>query len=324
MQGRDTREELGELRARRLTLVDDAGRVRATLGPTADGSTALRLYDADDRARAELAIDSGGATMLTLRDAAGEFRSSLVVAAEGATRLHLHGAPAVSLHDENGQPRALIGLDEFSGMATLSCVDAEGNCCLLLAEDPSGGRVHVFQRDGTGRRIPACDPGDPDRAGGATVSRKAVVAPPTLRRRLSTAVLVFFATLAGAVTGRLAPPAPVPAVQVAESAPPRRGSVLEGDELVLSDQAGRPRVRLSVLSDGTPLLRMTDPTGQNALELGVLSETGAVLRLRGIESSLALVAPPHDVPTVSAALKDDVLFQAPSNIARMLPEDIWP
>ena len=45
---------------------------------------------------------------------------------------------------------------------------------------------------------------------------------------------------------------------------------------------------------------------------------------RSIESSIALVAPPHDAPTVSAALGDDVLFQAPSNIARLLPADIWP
>src|SRR5439155_19822045 len=143
----------------------------------------------------------------------------LVVGPQGATRLHLHGAPAVSLHDEDGQPRAMIGLDEHSGMATLSCVDAEGNCCLLLAEDPSGGRIHLFQRDGTGRRIPACDPGDPDAVGGGVAApagerpagrEEPPVAGPKLRRRLSTAVLVFVATLAGAMSGRLTPPQPVP------------------------------------------------------------------------------------------------------------------
>ncbi|HJQ73403.1 MAG TPA: hypothetical protein VJ814_00855, partial [Gaiellaceae bacterium] len=56
--------EVDELRAQRLTLVDAQGRVRATLGPAADGSAALRLYDADDHARAELAIDAQGATTL--------------------------------------------------------------------------------------------------------------------------------------------------------------------------------------------------------------------------------------------------------------------
>jgi hypothetical protein len=331
-QAREVAEEPGELRARRLTLVDDAGRVRATLGPAADGSTALRLYDTDDRARVELAIEPSGVTLLTLRDGDGEFRTSLVVGPEGATRLHLHGAPAVSLHDNDGEPRAVLGLDEHTGMATLSCVDAEGNCCLLLAEDPSGGRLHLFQRDGTGRRIPACDPGDPDAAGSDVAmpvstrpaKREGLAATrPTLRRRLSTALLVFLATLAGVASGRFAPPPAVPSVP-ASTPPPSRGSVLEGEELVLSDRAGTPRMRLSVLSDGTPLLLMTDSTGRNAVELGVPSDTGAILRLKGIESSIALVAPPHDTPTVSAALRDDVLFQAPSNVARLLPADIWP
>src|SRR5689334_23444109 len=113
-----------ELRARRLVLVDDMGRVRATLGPTTDGSAALRLLDGDERARAELAIDANGTTTLTLRDGAGEFRSSLVVGPEGETRLHLHGAPALSLHDESGAARAVLGLDEHTGTATLAFPDA--------------------------------------------------------------------------------------------------------------------------------------------------------------------------------------------------------
>jgi hypothetical protein len=212
MELSDARDAPEELRARRLVLVDEAGRVRATLGPAADGSTALRLLDADERTRAELAIDANDGTMLTLRDGAGEFRCSLVVGPEGETRLHLHGAPAVSLHDEEGQPRAVLALDEHTGMANLSYADAEGKSCLLAAEDPGGGRLHLFQRDGQGRRIPACDPGDPDAAGGPLVSGHeehpvptAVPARAGKARRFSVAVVTFVAAFAGALGGRLAP-----------------------------------------------------------------------------------------------------------------------
>jgi hypothetical protein len=69
---------------------------------------------------------------------------------------------------------------------------------------------------------------------------------------------------------------------------------------------------------------MTDPSGKHTIELGVLTDTGAVLRMNGGESSIALVAPPRDPPSVSATLGDDVVFQAPSNVARLLPPDIWP
>lgn len=317
---------LDELRARRLVLVDDVGRVRVTLGGAEDGSTALRLLDGDERPRAELAIDPAGVTTLTLRDGDGEFRASLVVAPAGETRLHLHGTPAVSLHDDEGQPRAVLGLDEHTGMAALSYTDADGKCCLLVAEDPSGGRVHLFQRDGQGRRIPAGDPGDPDAAGGPLPKEPAPASPVrvTARRRLSPAVLVFLATLAGAMSARLTPPSHPESPAAAPPPPVRMGPVLQAEELLLSDHGGTPRARLSVLSDGTPLLWMTDPTGANTVELGVLADTGAVLRLRGRDSSIALVAPPHDPPSVNATLGDDVLFQAPSNVARLLPPDIWP
>jgi hypothetical protein len=109
-----------ELCARRLTIVDAQGQVRATFGPAADGSVELRLYDRDDHSRVELAVAASGATSLTLRDPDGEMRSCLAVGVDGDTRLHLHGTAAISLHDREGRPRALLGLDEHSGMATLS------------------------------------------------------------------------------------------------------------------------------------------------------------------------------------------------------------
>lgn len=170
-------EPVDEISTRRLTIVDDQGRVRATLGPAPDGSVELRLYDGDDRTRAELAVAANGVASLTLRDPAGEVRSCLAVSTEGDTRLHLHGTAAVSLHDASGQPRALLGLDEHSGTASLSYVDVDGGCCVLLTEDASGGRLHLFQCDGTGRRIPAGDPADPGNGADVTGPKRSVPPP---------------------------------------------------------------------------------------------------------------------------------------------------
>jgi hypothetical protein len=316
---------IDELCARRLTIVDAQGRVRATFGPAGDGSIELRLYDGDDRPRAELAVAASGVTSLTLRDPDGEMRSCLAVGADGDTRLHLHGAAAVSLHDREGQPRALLGLDEQSGMATLSYVDAGGGCCLLLAEDASGGRLHLFQRDGRGRRIPACDPADPEPSAEVTtppqvdVVRRDRTATP---RWLSASLLVILGAVSGTLGGRLVAPrllAETPAL-----APQGRQSesIVNAREVVLSDPAGIPRMRLGALPDGTPLIWMTD--GKSTIEVGTASGVGAVVRLNGGTSSIELVAPPGEPPSLSASADDEVLFQAPSYVARFLPPDLWP
>jgi hypothetical protein len=304
-----------ELSARRLTIVDDQGRVRATLGTAADGSVELRLHDADARTRAELAVAASGAASVTLRAPSGEVGSVLAVGPEGDTRLHLHGDAAVSLHDSDGQARAALGLDQNDGTATLSYADADGGTCVLLTEDGSGGRLHLFQRDGTGRRIPAGDPMDP--ANGADV-RRPEPAPPRGLRAVH-AGLVLLSAVLGTVGGRFATS---PTVVQTPAPAPEVGAVVHAREIVLSDLAGTPRVRLGALPDGTPLLWMTD--GTSTVELGALSGVGAVLRLTGGRSSVALVAPPKDPPSVSASVDDEVLFQAPSHVARFLPQDLWP
>jgi hypothetical protein len=241
-------ETVNEISTRRLTIVDDRGQVRATLGPAPDGSVELRLYDGEDRTRAELAVAANGVASLTLRDPAGEVRSCLAVSTEGDTRLHLHGTAAVSLHDASGQPRALLGLDEHSGKASLSYADVDGGCCVLLTEDASGGRLHLFQCDGTGRRIPAGDPADPEN--GAAVSRpKPPVPPPSVPARrsrsrwLRAALLVVLSAAIGTLVG--GPGTPRSVARTAEHVPAPR-------KLVLSD-AGTPRARPSALRDGTPL-----------------------------------------------------------------------
>src|SRR5207302_1014783 len=108
--------------------------------------------------------------------------------------------------------------------------DDESRPCVLLAEDPSGGRIHLFQRDGEGRRIPACDPGDPDAAGGPLAPRRAEASRAAHERRagrrLATAVLVFVATVAGTLTGRVVP-VPRPDATAAAPAVVRTGPVLQ-------------------------------------------------------------------------------------------------
>lgn len=320
-------DPVDEVSTRRLTIVDDRGRVRATLGPAPDGSVELRLYDGEDRTRAELAVAANGVTSLTLRDPAGEVRSCLAVGTEGDTRLHLHGTAAMSLHDASGQPRALLGLDEHSGTASLSCADVDGGCCVLLTEDASGGRLHLFQRDGTGRRIPAGDPADPENGADVTRPKPSVPPPgvPSQRRGsrwLHAALLVVLSAAVGTLGGRSGTPRSAARTAEPVPAPREPESVVKAREIVLSDPAGTPRVRLSVLPDGTPLLWMTD--GSTTVEIGAMSDVGSVIRLNGGRSSIALVAAPHDPPSLSASLDDEVLFQAPSRVARFLPQDLRP
>ncbi len=59
------------LRARRLEVVDTAGRVRAALGMASDGSSALGLWDATGRVRIAIVVDPDGSPGLSLHDAAG-------------------------------------------------------------------------------------------------------------------------------------------------------------------------------------------------------------------------------------------------------------
>jgi hypothetical protein len=336
-----------ELRAARFTLVDADGAVRGTLGASSDGSLGLRLQDRAERTRAELSLDASGATNLMLRDADGEVRSWLAVGRHGDPSLYLHGVsrhrtglhghaklsvdehgcPVLSLHDGHGRPRVLLSLDE-TGMATISCTDARGNPRVIVADDGSGP-LRVLRPAEPSRDVPRLPLGE--RPGPGPDPRIATLAdrvarlerPPRRRRGLVAAVVAAVALGAGAVGARLAAPTPAPA-----ASPPARvaiaGPVIRAEELLLTDAAGTTRARLAVLPDGTPLLWMSDPAAKSTVELSVVPETGAVLRLGGGRSSIALVAPPHDLPSVGAYDGKDVLFQAPSNVARFLPSDLWP
>jgi len=389
-----------ELRALRLTLVDRLGRPRAALGPASDGSTGLRLYDADDRLRVELALDDAGATNLKLHGPDGEVSAWLSVGRLGDPSLYLHGTsrhhegvrgdvelsvdehgrPTVSLHDRDGQPRALLGLDEQTGMATLSQTDAQGNTCVLLTEDAGGGHLLLFDHTGRLREVPTPPPvrHEPGRTTAPpppappeaiapiapvspefvapiapapsetiapieptpTVALISVPAPAddafdTLARRIrrlergrsiSAVAAVLLGALLGATGARLLPtlsdatPRPVLSPPLAPASVP----VVHAEEIILTDRHGEMRARLGVLPDGTPLLWMSDPESRSTVEMGALSGAGAVLRLSGGRSSIALDAPPADLPSLGAYDGNEILFQAPSHVARFLPRDVTP
>jgi hypothetical protein len=348
----DLADVVEELRAVRLTLVDRAGRVRAALGPASDGSTGLRLYDADDRLRAELALDETGATNLKLHAPGGELSAWLSVGRQGDPSLYLHGTsrhregvrghaelsvdehgrPALSLHDRDGQARALLALDEQTGMASLSQADAHGNSCVLVTEDAGGGHLILFDRAGRLRELPpvavvdagadaTADPPPPPVAALAERVRRL-----ERRRLVSTVLTVLLGALLGGLGMRFAPLLHAPLAPAPLSATaPAAGAVLHAEEIVLTDRHGEMRARLGVLPDGTPLLWMTDPESRSTVEMGALTGAGAVLRLSGGgRSSIALDAPPADPPSLGAYDGNEIVFQAPSQVARFLPPDLWP
>jgi hypothetical protein len=146
------------------------------------------------------------------------------------------------------------------------------------------------------------------------------------RRRVGVLALVLAAALLGMAGGKLARPVPAaaPPGPVVETPKTRPGPVLHAEELILEDRTGTMRARLSVLPDGTPLFWMSDPSSASTAEITVLPDSGALLRLGGGPSSIVLSAPPTDPPSLGAYKGDDVLFQAPSHVARFLPPDLWP
>jgi hypothetical protein len=341
-----------DLRATRFTLVDERGAVRAALGPGGDGAVELTLYDRDQRPRAELGVDAAGAANLKLHGPEGEVSAWLAVGRHGAPTLYLHGtsrhrdgvrghaelsvdehgSPVLSLHDRFGQARVLLSLDERTGMATLCCADAQGESRLLLGEDESGGLFHVAERRGL-RDVPALPIGPPRRSAepdprlAAMAARVARLERAAGRRRVGRRVgllaVVVVAALVGVAGSRFvqpvpaaAPPEPVAAAHL--------GPVVHAEELILEDRTGAMRARLAVLPDGTPLLWMSDPRGQSTAQMTVLADSGAFFRLGAGPSSIVLSAPPNDPPSLGAFKGDDVLFQAPSHVARFMPPDLWP
>ena len=313
-----------ELRANRFTVVDDRGEVRATLGALGDGALGLRFADGDDRAQAELSVDDDGATNLKLHGRDGEVCAWMAVGRHGDPSLYLqgasrhhdgvrghaklsvdeHGCPVLSLHDRAGQPRVVLTLDERTGR----------------------GDLYLFDREGHSHDVPALrfDEGDPlpepDPRVERLATRLARLERARARRWVAAAVLLLLGALGGVLGDQLASPRTTPAPPV-EVITPATGRIVRAEEIALTDAHGTTRARLAVLPDGTPLLWMADPQNKTTAQLSLLAETGATLRLSGGKSSIVLTSPPHDLPSVGAYDGADILFQAPSNVARFLPPD---
>jgi hypothetical protein len=342
-----------DLRATRFTLVDEHGAARAALGPSGDGAVGLTLYDREQRPRAELGVDAAGAANLKLHGPEGEVSAWLAVGRHGAPTLYLHGAsqhrdgvrghaelsvdehgsPVLSLHDRFGQARVLLSLDERTGMATLCCADAHGESRVLLGEDEGGGLFHVVERRGLRDDVPVLPIERPRNAGpypqlAAMAARLARLERAARRRRVGLRAVVLAVVLAAALAGvagrRFVRPVPAAAPPEPVAAAPHIGPVVHAEEIVLEDRTGAMRARLSVLPDGTPLLWMSDPGGESTAEITVLAGSGAFFRLGAGPSSIVLSAPPNDPPSLGAFKGDDVLFQAPSHVARFMPPDLWP
>ena len=337
-----------DLRATRFTLVDERGAARAALGPSGDGAVGLTLYDRDGHPRAELGVDAAGAANLKLHGPEGEVSAWLAVGRHGAPTLYLHGtsrhrdgvrghaelsvdehgSPVLSLHDRFGQARVLLSLDERTGMATLCCADAHGESRVLLGEDDSGGLFHVAAERGL-REVPVLPIEPPRRAApdpvlAAMAARVSRLERAAGRRRVGLLAVLVAAAFVGAAGSRFVRTVPAAAPPEPVAAAPHVGPVVRAEELILEDRTGAMRARFSVLADGTPLLWMSDARGESTAQMTVVPDSGAVLRLGGGPSSIVLSAPPNDPPSLGAFKGDDVLFQAPSHVARFMPPDLWP
>jgi hypothetical protein len=79
----------GDLKVRRLELVDGQGRTRAALGDAPRGAVGLVLNDAEGKARAAFAMESDGSPKLGLASTDGQPLAELVAFGGKAPRLAL-------------------------------------------------------------------------------------------------------------------------------------------------------------------------------------------------------------------------------------------
>ena len=169
------RRVVQEVRATRLTLVDQNGSPRAALGIGEDGSPALRLFDPFEQTRAQLVVDPSGAANLKLHDRDGEVSAWLSVGPSGAPSLYLrgggrtpsrarghaelcvdeHGCPVLSLYDKDGQPRVLLCLGEKDGTPSLSFSSTRGDLRALLTGDAERGMLRLYPEPVAEPAVPA-------------------------------------------------------------------------------------------------------------------------------------------------------------------------
>ncbi len=90
----------------RLDLLDQAGKVRATLGLEAGGTPGLKLCDPQEKPRAELALGPEGEVALNLRDENGQLRTALGNVGPqnlGPAATMVRDTSSLALFDEKGR-----------------------------------------------------------------------------------------------------------------------------------------------------------------------------------------------------------------------------
>ncbi len=150
--------------AREFRLVDDAGRLRASLSLDPEGRPGLTLWDDASKSRVELGCSSNG-SHLSLVDDAGTYRASLNLASDGRPGLQTwdeagklrsalgHRAddsPGITLLDDTSQSRVELGLPPRG--PHLSLVDDAGKLRAWIAFDPDG-RPGIAFLDGDGLTV---------------------------------------------------------------------------------------------------------------------------------------------------------------------------
>lgn len=147
MEGRPSSEEAKSgaevLRAKRLEIVDDEGKVRASLGTLENGAGELALRDASGRVRAVLEVGEvpGEASGLRVFDTHGRPRIDLF-----AYNDPRKGA-VVQVNDEKATARATLALDD-SGQAFLSIGAGEKNRKITAVVGPDGAARLTFTGEG--------------------------------------------------------------------------------------------------------------------------------------------------------------------------------
>jgi hypothetical protein len=138
------------VRARRLEVVDAAGKTRAGLSLGPDGGPRLLLFDASEKPRATLSVDSKGSPRLLLSGEAGKTRASLSVGPDGSPRLFLFDAseklraslgvesnegPRLHLYDAAGGTRATLGTISLEGVKTGQTMKRSESSLVLFSQD---------------------------------------------------------------------------------------------------------------------------------------------------------------------------------------------
>ncbi len=158
--------------AERFVLRDTRGKILATLGTEASG-TSLSVYDQNGKPRAGLSVIADGAPVLVLFDQNGKDRAGLVLGADGTPALALldqngkrravlstlvDGRPGLLLADQNEKGRLLLGVDtsgpslvlrdENQNRAMLGHAALEGKTAGTVEQRPASSLV-LFDKDGT-------------------------------------------------------------------------------------------------------------------------------------------------------------------------------